>query len=88
MINVGLGSALRQISLNLTGPGGSLTSSQSGYGRLQKTIDDDQAKITAASQALTDRLTLQYATMDARVSAYKATQSFLQQQIAAWTKSG
>ncbi|MFD1613409.1 flagellar filament capping protein FliD [Sphingomonas tabacisoli] len=88
MINVGLGTALRQISLNLTGPGGSLTSSQSGYSRLQKSIADDEAKITADSQAMTDRLTLQYANMDARVSAYKATQSFLEQQIAAWTKSG
>jgi flagellar hook-associated protein 2 len=87
MLNVGLGSALRQISLSLTGPGGALTSSQSAYSRQQKSIADEELQIQTDSANLTTRLTLQYANMDARVSAYKATQSFLEQQIASWTKS-
>ncbi|HEU4969728.1 flagellar filament capping protein FliD [Sphingomonas sp.] len=87
MLNVGLGSALRQISLSLTGPGGALTSSQSGYSRQQEDIADQELKLQTDSENLTQRLTLQYASMDARVSAYKATQSFLEQQIASWTKS-
>ena len=87
MINTGLGTALRDISLALTGPNGALTSSQSGYGRLQKTIADQQAKIETDSAAMRDRLTRQYASMDARVSAYKATMSFLDQQIKSWTRS-
>jgi flagellar hook-associated protein 2 len=87
MLNVGLGSALRQISLSLTGPGGALTSSQSGYTRQQKDISEQELKIQTDTETLTQRLTLQYAGMDARVSAYKATQSFLQQQVASWTKS-
>ena len=87
MINVGLGSALRQISLNLTGPGGALTASQSGYSRQQKVVSDEELKIQSQTEALRDRLTKQFAGMDARVSAYKATQSFLEQQIKSWTRS-
>jgi flagellar hook-associated protein 2 len=87
MLTVGLPSALRQISLQLTGPGGAITSSQSGYSRLQKTLADEELKIQTDSANMTERLTRQYASMDARVSAYKATQSFLEQQIASWTKS-
>ena len=33
------------------------------------------------------QLTAQFAAMDARVAAYKSTQSFLTNQIAAWNKS-
>jgi flagellar hook-associated protein 2 len=87
IVNTGLGSALRQISIALTGPGGPLTASQAGYGRLQGTIAKDELKIQTATEALRERLTKQFAGMDARVSAYKATQSFLEQQIASWTKS-
>lgn len=87
MLNVGLGSALRQISLSLTGTGGAITASQSAYSRLQKSMADEELKIQTDSANLSQRLTLQYAGMDARVSAYKATQSFLEQQIASWTKS-
>lgn len=88
MLTVGLGSALRQMSLNLTGAGGALTASQAAYSRAQKDAADAQLKIDTDSQALRDRLTRQYASMDARVSAYKATMSFLEQQVASWTKSG
>jgi flagellar hook-associated protein 2 len=87
LLTVGLPSALRQISLQLTGPGGAITSSQTGYSRLQKSLADEELKIQTDSASLTERLTRQYASMDARVSAYKATQSFLEQQIASWTKS-
>ncbi|HYZ47337.1 MAG TPA: flagellar filament capping protein FliD [Sphingomonas sp.] len=88
MLTVGLGSALRQISLDVTGTGGALTASQAGYTREQKSVADRQAKIDTDSAAMRDRLTRQYASMDARVSAYKSTLSFLQQQVAAWTKQG
>jgi flagellar hook-associated protein 2 len=87
MLTVGLGSALRQISITLSAPGGPLTASQSGYTRLQSAIGKEEAKIELDTQTLRDRLTRQYAGMDARVSAYKATQSFLDQQIKSWTRS-
>ncbi|CAN5403120.1 flagellar filament capping protein FliD [soil metagenome] len=51
----------------------------------------DKTTVTAAqTQEVTDeadaktRLTTQFASMDSKVAAYKATQSFLDQQIAAW----
>lgn len=87
MITVGLGSALRQISLALTAPTGPLTASQTGYSRLQGVIAKEAEKIELDTQTLRDRLTRQFAGMDARVSAYKATQSFMDQQIKSWTRS-
>lgn len=87
MLTTGLGSALRQISIALTAPSGPLTASQTGYTRLQSAISRDEAKIELDAAALRLRLTRQYAGMDARVSAYKATQSFLEQQIKTWTRS-
>lgn len=87
MLTVGLGSALRDISLSLTGIGGALTASQSAYGRQQKEIATQQEKLTTDQAAMKDRLTSQYAGMDARVAAYKSTLSFLQQQVASWNKS-
>lgn len=87
MITGGLGSALRQISLSLNGTNGALTASQSGYARLQKSISEQELKLQTDTAAMRERLTRQYASMDARVSAYKATMSFMDQQIKSWTKS-
>jgi flagellar hook-associated protein 2 len=88
MLTVGLGSALRQISIAMTAPTGPLTASQSGYTRLQSALSKEAEKIELDTATLRDRLTRQFAGMDARVSAYKATQSFLDQQIKSWTRSG
>ena len=87
ILTVSLGSALRQISLSLTGKGGALSASEAGYTRQQKQIAAEEAKIETATEALRERLTKTYSSMDARVSAYKATMSFMQQQIDSWTKS-
>jgi flagellar hook-associated protein 2 len=86
MLTVSLGSALRQISLALTGKGGALSASEAGYTRQQKQIADQELKIETESAALRERLTKVYSTMDARVSAYKATMSFMEQQIKSWTR--
>lgn len=87
ILTVGLPSALREVSLGLTAPSGSLSASQTGYTRQQASIAKEQEKIESDSATLRERLTKQYAGMDARVSAYKATQSFLDQQIKTWTRS-
>lgn len=88
MLTVSLGSALRQISLSLTGKGGALSASEAGYTRQQKQIADQEAKIETATEALRERLTKVYSSMDARVSAYKSTMSFMEQQIKSWTRDG
>lgn len=73
-----------------------LTSGSSIYGltatdtKLRKAQDDltkQTAKIDEQASNFSKRLTQQYASMNARVTAYKATQSFMTQQIDNWTKS-
>jgi flagellar hook-associated protein 2 len=86
MLTVSLGSALRQISLSLTGKGGALSASETGYARQQKQIAEQELKIQTQSEAMRERLTKVYSSMDARVSAYKATMSFMEQQIKSWTR--
>jgi flagellar hook-associated protein 2 len=88
MLTVGLPAAMRQISFALTAPTGGLAASQTGYNRLQSAIGKEEEKIERDTELLRERLTRQFAGMDARVSAYKATQSFLDQQIKSWTRSG
>lgn len=87
MLTVGLPAAMREMSLALTAPTGGLSASQTGYTRLQASIAKEQEKIETDTAALRERLTRQFAGMDARVSAYKATQSFLDQQIKSWTNN-
>ncbi len=88
MLTVGLGSDLRQVSFALTAPSGGLSASQTGYTRLQSAIAKEEEKIELDTETLRERLTKQYAGMDARISAYKQTMSFMEQQIASWTKQG
>jgi flagellar hook-associated protein 2 len=85
MITSGLGRALREISTDLTGQGGGLASSQNVYSRQQRQLADEQDRLARSIEDMRTRLTRQFAGMDARVSAYKATQSFLEQQIKSWT---
>ena len=49
-------------------------------------MDAQLSKADDAATILSTRLTSQFAAMDARVAAYKATQAFMTQQIAQWTK--
>lgn len=85
MLTRGLGSALRQVSIEVTNPGGSLTASNAGYARLKTQLAKQQDAMKSQAEDMRTRLTKQFAGMDARVSAYKATQSFLEQQIKSWT---
>lgn len=83
--DVGLVKAMDDIADRLTDTDQGLTASESRYMKLQTAVALDQEKALLAAERLTERLTLQFAGMDARVNAYKATQSFLEQQIDAWT---
>ncbi|WP_419827949.1 flagellar filament capping protein FliD [Sphingomonas sp.] len=86
-IDLGLGGALSLIKTALAGTGGTLTALTSTLKTQASTFAD---QITAAEAKLTvyhDRLVSQFSTMNTRVSGYKATQSYLTQQIDLWTKS-
>lgn len=61
-----------------------LTSSTKTYTKQLDKVDDAKDKVLTDTAALRERMTQQFAAMDAKVAAYKSTQSFLTQQIASW----
>ena len=82
----GLSAALSFISVSLTNQKVGLGASEALYVNRQKQLTTQQDKITADSVTARTRLTQQYASMDARVAAYRSTQTFLEQQVAAWNR--
>lgn len=86
-LDLGLGGALAMLKTALVGTNGSLSAFQATLKTQTGTLAD---ALTAADKKLTvyhDRLVSQFSTMNTRVSAYKATQSYLTQQVDLWTKS-
>lgn len=86
-VDLGLGGALKAIRDSLRATGGVLDSLNSQLASEKTDLADQLTKITDQSDAYRDRLTTQFSAMSTRVAAYKATQSYLEQQIAVWTKS-
>lgn len=84
---LGLNSTLSGISIaassSLTGLGASTTR----YTKAQTDLTAEQDKISAMSDAMTTRLTQQFSSMNSKVTAYKATQTFLENQIKAWNSN-
>ena len=58
------------------------------YTAAKTKVTDAEAKVATDTTAYQERLTKQYAASDARVAAYKASQTALQNQIDQWNKSG
>ncbi|MDP1028220.1 flagellar filament capping protein FliD [Sphingomonas sp. KR1UV-12] len=83
----GLSGALSAITATATDKTYGLDAATTRYTKAQKTIADQQTKAGTDATAMSTRLTQQYAAMDTRVAAYKASQTFLEQQIKVWTKS-
>ncbi|MDB5738720.1 MAG: flagellar hook-associated 2 protein [Sphingomonas bacterium] len=86
-IDMGIGGALQAISNALTGTSGTITTLTTNLTTQSGTLAD---QLTAADAKLTvyhDRLVAQFTAMNTRVSAFKATQSYMTQQIDLWTKS-
>ncbi|MDB5681956.1 MAG: hypothetical protein JWO16_1761, partial [Sphingomonas bacterium] len=83
----GLTAALNSISLNTSSTLFGLGASTKRYNDLASSVAKAQADISTQSDAMTTRLTQQYASMNAKVAAYRSTQSFLKNQIDAWNKS-
>lgn len=64
-----------------------LVASTSLYTAAKSKVTDAEAKVVVDTAAYQERLTKQYAASDAKVAAYKATQTQLQNQIDQWNKS-
>lgn len=83
----GIYSAMQSLQLNATSSIYGLGASNSNYLKSRTSVTDAQAKLTDQATSMTTRLTQQFSSMNAKVSAYKSTQSFMQQQIDQWSKS-
>jgi flagellar hook-associated protein 2 len=85
VVDLGLAAALDAVARRLTATGEGLSASETRYAKQQAQVAIDQAKATESAEQLRERLTRQFASMDIRVAAYKATQSFLEQQVDLWS---
>ncbi len=83
----GLSASLNALSFSVASFTVGLGASQTRYSKAQSTLTADKAKIAEEQVKLKTRLTQQYASMDARVAAYRSTQTFITQQVDAWNKS-
>ena len=80
----GISAALSAIAARASDRSYGFDAETTRYTQAQTDTSAAQAAAAAAAAALSDRLTAQFATMDARVAAYKSTQDFLKQQVDAW----
>ncbi len=83
---LGLSATLTALTTSATSTLTGLGASTVRYTAAEADVAKQQDKVTDQSAQLTMRLTQQYASMNSRVSAYKSTQTFLTNQIAAWNK--
>lgn len=83
----GVNAAMASLKLNATSTLYGLGASTTRYNEAQTRIAAQQDDIATKSESMTNRLTQQYASMNAKLSAYKSTQAYLTQQVDLWTKS-
>lgn len=79
--------AMNSIKLNATSTLYGLGASTKRYTEAQGALSEQQDRLSLQEEKMTTRLTQQFASMNARVAAYKSTQTFMENQIKAWTKS-
>jgi flagellar hook-associated protein 2 len=83
----GLTKAMNAIAAAATDRELGLSASEATYTKQQGKIAEDKGDVLVATENMRTRMTQQFAAMDARVAAYKSTQSFLEQQIDSWNAS-
>jgi flagellar hook-associated protein 2 len=86
-IDPGLGGALQSIRDALRARGGAFAGAQETLAKEADRIAEDREKLETSSSKYHDQLLTTFTAMDSRVSAFKATQSYLDQQIKMWTNS-
>jgi flagellar hook-associated protein 2 len=87
-INQGLGGVLQTLANAMNNSSnGVLTNLGKSLATQKDSLADALTKADAQVQVYHDRLVSQFATMNTLVSGYKATQSYLTQQVDLWTKS-
>lgn len=81
----GIASVLKAISDTATATGGPLESLRKRLETESSTIAKDTERMETREAAYRSRLQRQFGTLDSRISALKATQSYLEQQVKVWT---
>ncbi|MBO9576792.1 MAG: flagellar filament capping protein FliD [Sphingobium sp.] len=82
--HTGIAGALSAIKDYLTGDKGPLTSSQAIYDKLTTSYQKQMDILNDQKTTYSDRLTTTYAAMQGKLLQFKATQSYLEQQIEMW----
>lgn len=82
-----LPAALQKISLAAGSTKSGLGASEASYTKAADQLAQQREKALEAADIARTRMTQQFASMDAKVAAYKSTQTFLKQQVDAWNNS-
>jgi len=85
--NPGVAGALKAITDRLNGKDGPLASSEATYTKLKESLQDQLDKLSDRRASYSEQLTKTYSAMQSRLLQFKATQSYLEQQIAVWNNS-
>ena len=86
-VDLGLGGALKAINDLINSSTGPFASSTSRLKQQTPDLVTDRAKMEARETKYAEQLTRQFTVMSSRVAAYKSIQSYMEQQVALWTKS-
>lgn len=82
----GLAGALNAIATEAASTIRGLGASELSYSRAKTDLSDDRTRALDQAEAMRTRMTRQFASMDAKVAAYKSTMTFLENQVDAWNK--
>ncbi len=84
-IDAGLGGALQMLRDSLRAANGPFTSSSDRLSAEAKAIAKDREALETRSEKYYNQLLASFTAMERQVSAFKATQSYLEQQVKMWT---
>ncbi|TNE42384.1 MAG: flagellar hook protein [Sphingomonadales bacterium] len=84
---LGLAAAVENIKTSLEADNGVLSLAQDRYEALAEDYADQLEKLDRDMVDYQTRLSAIYSALDSRLTAFKATQSYLEQQISAWNNS-
>lgn len=84
-VDAGLGGALRAIRDSLRANDGPFALAQARLTKEAKSLAEARQAMERRSTVYREQLTTSFTAMDRRVSAFKATQSYLEQQVKIWT---
>jgi flagellar hook-associated protein 2 len=80
----GLSAAFDVISTAAASTTHGLGASEASYGKAKSEVAEDKTVALERAESMRTRMTRQFASMDARVAAYKSTMTFLENQVKAW----